>query len=662
MTLYFCYVPGISLEDTPYLGTYVYQRQYFETATVATIETTFYPPHYRNQIKLSSSDIDVNTRINYLFFDYKNRRYYYFIDSITYLNEDVIAVDISMDVIQTYMFSINVHSGVVERKFIDRWNDNLINRDYIRENVTKGEMLLKVHKDIQPTITDDYIAGWLIFRCSDVVLNTTPDGASYIHGESLATTGSFGNYFYVSQYIYYAYPVLKNISIDENVYIQCYYNSKPIQPTSGVTLSFRYRSCLNALCSNEATNDVFFMPGNFFGATITNYRENIYNLNITSQDYHWSTSLVSGLSIVAIRIKSFTNRMFSYAFNFETTKQSLKGVTFDGKYLPQLLDDNYYRISFGETTNQSSFPLYYLTRNFINYRWWVDILTGNRYYQCYSAAGYTIDLDEYLTEDNFIPDEFNTIAVCDNPEQYDIISDSFKQWYQYNKASIIGAGVSAGLKVLSVGASAIANNSAGSFASEQLSKLTSDPNRFDKRYKKIPTLKKRYEERIERYSDKVDKERNQYTSEVLGGVGGIGSDLLSLGISALNAYLAPDGAKSVGNWFSDLMQHSFVPQLLVFRVQDYEACANYFHRMGYRVDELVPTSTNIFEYVQNRYYFNILKMRSVDIHVNNAINTDDLITAITDRLTNGIRLWNVSNSDVTIGDYTYDNVELSALS
>ena len=55
-------------------------------------------------------------------------------------------------------------------------------------------------------------------------------------------------------------------------------------------------------------------------------------------------------------------------------------------------------------------------------------------------------------------------------------------------------------------------------------------------------------------------------------------------------------------------------------------------------------------------------MQVPNVHLHNVIEDDDSVDAIKDRLLDGVRLWNVNNTGVVIGDFSKDNVEYDYLS
>ena len=138
ITLY--YIPGISRSDTPVFSTVVEQNKYFSTYVPysTNIDTGFYPPHYRNTIDISAEDFDQVDNCNYLSLVYKNKTYYYFVDSVMYVNESLVKLIVTMDTVQTYMFDVKFLKYERTRKLIARWVGDKINRNYLRENVSQG--------------------------------------------------------------------------------------------------------------------------------------------------------------------------------------------------------------------------------------------------------------------------------------------------------------------------------------------------------------------------------------------------------------------------------------------------------------------------------------------------------------------------------------------
>ena len=131
----------------------------------------------------------------------------------------------------------------------------------------------------------------------------------------------------------------------------------------------------------------------------------------------------------------------------------------------------------------------------------------------------------------------------------------------------------------------------------------------------------------------------------------------------INSSREPDTVKSSGNFTTAISSEGMNIRMDIYKVNDYEQCAQYYHRYGYLVDEYINEVDNIFDYVSTRYYYNVLKMRDVDISLVNSPASTEILELIRERLENGIRLWNCNehNTFVEIGNYTYDNVERSYL-
>ena len=141
---------------------------------------------------------------------------------------------------------------------------------------------------------------------------------------------------------------------------------------------------------------------------------------------------------------------------------------------------------------------------------------------------------------------------------------------------------------------------------------------------------------------------------------------LSLSSSGITKFMdkvfAPDYYKNVGSVGITQIDSSTKVMYRLDRVEDIESCGQYYHRNGYLVNEYVNEVTDIFKYVNTRHFYNILKLSSADIHMKSTIESASLIEQIKARLYNGLRLWNYDavingNEKITIGDFTFDNVE-----
>ena len=86
------YIPGISREDTPVFDTDLHQSAFFDnidSTDKLIISDGFYPPHYQNKITLEMQVVNYGgfpLRWNYLELTFSNKKFYYFIDKIEYVN------------------------------------------------------------------------------------------------------------------------------------------------------------------------------------------------------------------------------------------------------------------------------------------------------------------------------------------------------------------------------------------------------------------------------------------------------------------------------------------------------------------------------------------------------------------------------------------------
>lgn len=141
------------------------------------------------------------------------------------------------------------------------------------------------------------------------------------------------------------------------------------------------------------------------------------------------------------------------------------------------------------------------------------------------------------------------------------------------------------------------------------------------------------------------------------------TNILDYVTAAGNALFAPDTAKQYGTYGNALVSDSMIAHCRISKVADFDDVAYYYHLNAYRVDENyiqgTTTDKTIFTYVNTRYYFNYLQCSQVSIHLTDIINDNVTLSSIVMRLNQGMRLWNVIDNEVNIGDFTYDNVEKS---
>ena len=668
MNIYLGYIEGISHIDTPYFSNIAAQENYFESHLVKTIEVSYYPPHYRNSIRVDVEDIDFDTQVNYLWFEYGNKVYYYFISDIEYLNEFVINLDITMDVIQTFMFNIDVHNGVIERKFIDRFHQVLesVNRDYIRENVSN-----KIFVDKPKTFIG---APYYYNDDKWIVIKTQSDA----DGEkSYNTIISDGYNTSKSSFMYIVIPYGK---VDSYEVTDTTYDSSK---SSGKVLNWGISELLNVL--SPYIVDSYILPyfpysdkvriqnGKLYITdksifTLFPYTEpqhittNPHNPDI--ENYYWILptyipdykdvtitdvppwSLFSNSKEGEVNVRRIKVSTDLISYHFSLRRNTEKGIYFQPYYITQLLDENYIHIEFGDDSAIGSYPLFKYKDLYMGLKaeYWVNLDTGIVNFHIYESNNESVD---YLND-------CDTVVQDTNIPFFDVKVDALTEYAANNRNRWMVAGIQTG------------QNAIGSFvdimttyglASSRISSIKSSSGSYDRRYKE-PHLNKKSLSKIDSITSSAIERSGGMANQIMG----IADPVTKVAYTEQNLKYAPDNVKQISNAGSKFSSNNVRVFSRITFVNNFNECAYYFHTNGFLVNEKYPNGTgSIFDYVRNRYYFNIVKFSELDLHLINYIENDALVQSIKDRFLDGIRLWNVEYNDVTIGDFRYDNVELAYL-
>ena len=658
VTLY--YVEGISRIDTPYFATktsqasLIKQQEFFDSHKVKTIELSYYPPHYRNTIKFETDDLGFKTQVNYLSLDYDDKTYYYFIDSVNYVSESIIEVDITMDVIQTYMFNIYIANGIIERKFINRFDgsDN-INRSYIRENISRNEYVYH-----SSHIVNEDTKEWLVFITTTRYWDTAY--VSTIINYNHPLPGAKQTDKYISSYPFYILPYYEDTKCPANFF---YTESGPgsfTKTTGYIEPTVNIIRCFSDLSTRNWVNDIYICPFNsadgiFFEQLIGQYNIRFVN---TPSYYFLSQHNIGGSSLPfnLITIGDGTHDPQDYDGNVEynryvsnvcsyycevsqVVKVSSLSMPFNSAYITQMFDENYIRFKFGSLTAFTTIPLYNLVDKHVYCNYSFNPTDGTRTY--------------WISKANDYVDTYNTVIQDTNILHLDLKNDPWVEYVSQNRSRYVAAGLNTAVDIFTKGMASSLN---AKFAEDEITDIRSNPANYDKRYKE-PKLK-----------NKPNKMVNSLGQNILSagfgtGVSAIGSAVSNFGSQALkdvNVSCQPPTPKQIANTSSICAKQAYI-MTYIERCQDYEQCAQYYHRNGFLVNEYINAKADIFSYVFNRYYFNVLKMSIPNVHLHGVIEDEDTIQSITDRLVDGVRLWNVNNTGVVIGDFQYDNVELSYL-
>lgn len=604
ITLY--YIENISRFDEPYFDFPSSQITFFADHVVQSIDAGFYPPHYRNRITLDTVDVDFTTQCNYLSLEFGGKTYYYYIDDINYISEDVVELVVTMDVIQTYMFNISCKNAHINRHTISRWNGNIINRDYIRENLSQGEKIIKSYTKSHDDIT------WLVvwFRsasgkykasasASDTI--TMPDNFSQFNGYFVTHVGMTPLFIPVNSDQGSPYKIVDHLG---NTY-DCPY------PTD--------------LLEEPTVDHINYINHDVFKGFYT-YNVSTKTLTFNSGSGITGTDLYSGTKYLGSGILQKTN-MFMPDENtkitiLDFTKNNKKGIARSNKFIPALLDDNYYTLYYGEQMNQGTYPLYQLQTSDLYKSFRYDIISGNRIY-------FVSPTNQF---DVAIKDPFLVITVCNSGELVDLYTDAWKQ-YQASHVATLTDGLK--LNYLNTAVRGVTNA----------------------------------------VTSKMQAVTGALTGHVGTAVGGATGDIRAKVDTALGFYniaknyqitkenlqYTPDTSKQGNSITSDLIVGSLDEVTILYEVKDIYAVAFKYETLGYAVNQDF-TGSNIFKAYNTRYYYNVI---SADINAMTLIGivTDETtIGLIKDRFSAGLRLWNTDSGKLraeTLCDFRYDNVETS---
>ena len=660
MTINLYYVHGISNIDTPYFATSTSsasrtaQEDYFDSKLVKSIETAFYPPHYKNEIKFDNEDLDFNTNVNYLSLEFNDRRYYYFIDDIEYVSETVIRVYCTMDVIQTYMFDLEITNGIIERQFINRWVRDeqyyRINRDYIRENVSGGEFYY-----YNRVIYNADTSKWLLcmqrgvnYHTSNITQRTHFDNTPALKDYSttymnyFTPLGSWDTYGSTGNMLYKDISTAADTRKLEAEYL----------PSGATKFSLDAMNDFGFYSQEGNTIGAFICPFNCldtleFGASSIIYVD-WTKLAIVDVPYwldgsnsHFSkfiTPSPNGVAVGSNFVANLTQHLYIKSnrvnYTFEFTRNDDIAVAFDTKYLPVLLDENYIHYWFGSTISFTSLPLFKINRSSLQNWYTFNPSDGTRLYWCTRTA------DE--------ADIFNTCVIDSNVINVDIKNNNWKDYIATNRGRWLAAIANTAVDIYTKGSSAMVRSA---FAESDINRIMFDPKNIDRRTNN-GKLKKRAQRELN--SAMRDKELADVSTNALV-VGAIANNIGGQLMQDVNHLYKPTTPKQMASLSSAVGNEAYIMSYEE-RVVDFNQVAQYYHRNGYLTNTYINYTDTLFEDVQNRYYFNVLKMSLPEVHLKNVIEDETTIMLLKQRLTEGLRLWNVLNSD-NIGDFQYDNVE-----
>lgn len=623
MTMNLYYVEGISRIDTPsfntktHTGTITDQEEFFSTKLVKSIDKTFYPPYYHNTIKFDEDDLDITDNVNYLSIVFNGKTYYYFIDKIDYTSTGVITLEISMDVIQTFMFDIYISSGIIERKFINRWDGSLINRNYKRENLSDGLYVFELRSRINYDFNE-----WFIF-------------AKYLDGSSIVRSkvGINEEVVYTPMEMYF-FPYIQDKSFI----------------AGGISLKADTLYFIGKQTSNPHCCSIFVIPFNPFSKSDYDADTNTFGPNIIPEfspthnptDLYDCHGLGPKYSVKTNYHKSsgdLNSNIKHFTYNFDFVKNNQKSVLFSSRYMPVLFDENYLQFIFGSRSSNTTVSLFKYRVSSLICCYYANIIEGSRYYYI-SSDILGIDYNE---------DKFKSLVSDFAPISLDLISDTYAQFNETNKYRWLEAvGTTATRAVMSF----VSVYARAAFAAKDIAKIASTS---------LTPVRKQLSKKGQRAIESIQRQRRDASIHEATDAIESFAPVTKQVIQDSNMMYAPDNIKQC-NSMNDIASKSCEIFYEIQKVNDYEQCAQYYHHNGYLVNEYITQISNIFLSVRNRYYFDMLKMSIPEVHLHNVIEDEETVGLIEERFETGLRLWNVKNNDVVMGDFTYDNVELDYLS
>ena len=641
------FVAGINAYDTLQFQSLSDQEDFFDDCIVGDPIDEYYPPLYKNKIKFAFDNTPLHSiKVNYLSLEYKGKTYYYFIDSINYISEDLWEFNITMDTIQTFMFDIS-KVGKISRKSINRWSaDNIINRNYIRENMSNEDY----DYSYSLNITSDWI--YYIFVFSEYHGPNAIDvhRATFKFGSPSTSTNN--------GLIYYILPVQINTSLG-NYYTNYKVGNDTTNSGSSfirdaITHCLQDPYCVSCYCCKSILIDNLVSKSYVDASTIefVNNTDGI-EFNLGSPFYKY-TSGSTDITLPLINVSNISSNYISTA-NFSHSqlrfvKNTGLGINFNSQYVPYLLDENYIDLKFGERLMFTTYPLHEITNwsstSRLKYYGRYDFESGFRNYKIYEED---MTIDKYLT----------TITVATQTTMI-LNTDSWETYYASNKANYT-VGIQKDI------ANIIWNNVSGTAQTAGKTAITGQALRNSGMVQIQNAVDTVNPQGITTGSNTM-LQGHMFSSlaktQVKTGLANIAIQTANyaqdLEITKANVGATPNSVSQGNNALNDMFINTLNTLVRISKVRDYENVAHKIEYYGYPVNEYYQENGfNGFNDFNIRYYYNICQMDSI-ILLENMVIEDILKADFMARLKNGIRLWTIhSDSDYIGKGLQYDNVEIA---
>ena len=640
ITLY--YVPGINETDTPVFDTKANQELFFAECERKDIASGFYPPFFQNTITLSTADFNLTTTVfNYLSLEYDGKKFYYFVQSKSYVAEDLTEISIYMDVIQTYMFDITWVYSHIDRLSIKRWDTGgLINREYIRENYSSG-LFDKVQ--VRNVYNSDYNQ-WVFIACES-------DDSENI---DYAMLDCFSDNNYHLPFKYKKYGTLLFSPMNDGTWTKTTHTySGGSWTTSTSTENLNNNVFCREALQRANVYDAFVIPFNPFADsyfTITSSDTFTSDLWYNTFDPTYPSDgliVIQGTSTAGNFLKMSDKckfKLYTGTVSLGFSRNSALDAPFDWHYVPALVDNSYILADFGNTRERSCYPLQVMNVSSLRYSYWADVTTGTIYF----------NLIPYVFNLLFTDNTYSTIKSTDVNLGLTIRTDAWNEYIARNKATLAGAIIQSAKT--SVGANINTRADTGSRGADSVASSWTPRRNIKGQFQKARPL-----------TTTMHKTSSDYSSQNKGvstsaNVTANPSDLVDYGINAVNLLTTPDTIKIKGEYEADALGANALIYSQVVTCSNIEEVAYIYESVGYKVS--INTDENLLQ-IQNRYYYDYIQCDEMNIHVTD-IDTQE---AIISRFRDGLRLWHTTDGVLntqTVEGVTlemgqvciYDNVEV----
>lgn len=606
------YIKGYNRENSIRFQSAAEQQEYFNSHVISNnhIIDAYYPPHYTNKIKININEHPLDCA-NFVIIVYRNEYYYYFIDHFTYINEDIVTIDISMDTFQTLMFNTKINFGELERLTIPRWKSvnsvDVINRNYIRENISVGNFIN----------TETNVYGQYNFMV--VIRNKYSTEDNKVFARIVKSDGMrIVTGIVIELYLLPTSDMMYQNEGDaaDNFRWTLKY---PNDNTSYDFDSYTFNATINNLLANPNVHNIYV--GNnrsihdMFNITISTEGTEKHTL-ITPDNTIRSASYGSSIILKEFFIKTYFHT-YTLSLNGSSFTRNNSQHAFDLSFIPQLIDENYIGLLYGERKSYSMYPLHKLNRTSVQVEDYFDMYEGIRGYH----------IRETLNQNQDGVDTYDTWVVNSLPVSFNLINSAWANYAASHKASLVQGRDLAydeltakmGMNMLTAG-------------------LASYETSFDSRKdSSVPLI-----------SGLTAPLQNIISSKALA---------TKYKVHDENLKNTPNTIGQGVSLISDLVNGCTKTTLKTFVVSDIEAVAKYFETYGFKVKKYI-NNTNIYDLPKNRYYYNFYKFDNVSLFITGSTIPNSLLGDLMERLTNGIRLFENKPNTLEI-DYTKDNYDIT---